>query len=1326
MSNTVKLPVCPKCGLPIPQEAPQGLCPKCVLLGAATATEQGVPATATSEIPSIERIAAAFPQLEILELIGRGGMGFVFKARQPHLDRFVALKLLPDKLAKDALFAERFNREGRVLAKLNHPNIVSVFDFGQTGGFYYLTMEYVDGVNLRQAMRAGRFSPAEALALVPKVCEALQYAHEQGILHRDIKPENILLDTKGRVKIADFGIAKLVGEDQPNITLTNTGAALGTPHYMAPEQLEKPATVDHRADIYSLGVVFYEMLTGELPIGRFAAPSSKTPVNSTVDDVVFRTLEKDRERRFQSAGEMRTQVEHLGTGAFEQPEDEEDADDDAPRSWLEAVHSMRLAGWFLAAFCLVNFAFPHVTRLGNSPANTYSLGLSRPWLVNVPLVDAHNVLTREWRFNPSTTSFGTGMLGLALLAALLVLRHRVRAAPFVPRSAARISNWSIYGAISVGLSLPAPMTILVALLTGMGGVEPGELWLALGSVALPGLGGTLLGWLALNQIRESRGRVKGLPLAMFATLFWPLTILGAVTIGVPMFLLVPGGEPSVAQTFGRFLVLLLPAAVIAFSFWAIHATARWAGQRQIAQQRGVLKWVFIVVLLIGMGVVLVTQNPRESQLAAAQRVSAVAKNVAADQTAPKIQFTFTSVELRDEAGSRWLAVDYVEQARGGCEHTFRYDAQVPGFTAQTRMDSALSDAKAGFDPVTHQRVLWKLPGSMTRSNSLALRDLVAKEWVNKSVVIEPGDERVLFKSLVREGGTLAAAVGVRLTTENTGGGSPPRKVLLNIPTLENDSYHSLMVTTDSELPVGDYLVGLLQRADGQIEEHPATTIIYSGWGRTREMRHILWSMGQFGSNRVREFAAGMRASLDGRVVELTSGRRVPVFSVTNDQGGTVAGFLILRSHRLPATGPTPVSVSIVDVPQHWVHFLSVKLRVSAPPGYMPLAVGLMGDGSPLETHTSISGDGKSDAGCYWYLPPEFAADDVQEVIRQLVATKVTSPNGIVVPSDQRVPVFSVTNKAGVIFRGYFEMRKSAIEPALTASMETGAARKGLASEPEVPKSPVATRTPEKPAVTLGPPRKIQLRTYESDKYQSLSITSDSELPVGEYLVGLLQRPDGKMVERSASTTIYAGERRTRVLRHLLWSMSQFNSNRIQEIAADLKAAMNGRVIDLVPEQRVPLFSVTNAQGGTVSGFITVRSHALPAANEPAATISVERASVASQFFLSASLRITSPPGYLPNAVGLMGDGSELKTHTSIFGGSPVGSSARDMCLWYFPKDFQAGDLQEIVRQLVETKVTSPNGIKVLPGERVPVFAVTNQVGTIFRGCFELPDLNGMK
>src|SRR5260221_9689637 len=306
--NTEPIKTCPKCQAPIPPEAPQGLCPKCLLAAASVPTEGGQSPEA-SPPPSLESIASAFPQLEILEFIGQGGMGMVFKARQPKLDRFVALKLLPQKPAADPAFQERFNREARVLARLSHPNIVAVHDFGQAGPFFL--MEFVDGVNLRQAMRAGRFTPTQALSLVPRICDALQYAHEEGVLHRDVKPENLLLDTRGRIKIADFGIAKLLGDTTKGVTLTASGQSIGTPHYMAPEQFEHPQDVDQRADIYSLGVVFYEMLTGELPLGRFAPPSEKSAVDERVDEIVMRTLEKERGRRFQSAGEVKTRVEHV-------------------------------------------------------------------------------------------------------------------------------------------------------------------------------------------------------------------------------------------------------------------------------------------------------------------------------------------------------------------------------------------------------------------------------------------------------------------------------------------------------------------------------------------------------------------------------------------------------------------------------------------------------------------------------------------------------------------------------------------------------------------------------------------------------------------------------------------------------------------------------------------------------------------------------------------------------------------------------------------------------------------------------------------------------
>jgi serine/threonine protein kinase len=311
---------CQNCQAPLAANAPRGLCPACLMkvaLATGTAAGQEKPGFTP---PGIEELARKFPQLEIIELIGRGGMGAVYKARQKELDRIVALKILPPGIGDDAAFAERFAREAKALAKLNHPGIVTIHDFGRADGLYFFVMEFVDGVNLRQLLASGRVSPREALAIVPQICDALQFAHDQGIVHRDIKPENILLDRRGRVKVADFGLAKLAGtgsepagtEDTAGFsTLTDAGKVMGTPPYMAPEQREHPGEVDHRADIYALGVVFYQMLAGELPGKSLEPPSRKVRLDVRLDEVVLRALEQEPERRYQQVSEVKTMLETI-------------------------------------------------------------------------------------------------------------------------------------------------------------------------------------------------------------------------------------------------------------------------------------------------------------------------------------------------------------------------------------------------------------------------------------------------------------------------------------------------------------------------------------------------------------------------------------------------------------------------------------------------------------------------------------------------------------------------------------------------------------------------------------------------------------------------------------------------------------------------------------------------------------------------------------------------------------------------------------------------------------------------------------------------------
>ncbi len=342
-----------------------GLCPDCLLAaGFSAAPETG--GARSFDPPAPEDLAPAFPELEIIELLGRGGMGAVYKARQRRLDRLVALKILPPGLGDDPSFASRFEREARALAKLQHPNIVTLYEFGESTGQFYFLMEYVEGVTLRQLLKKGGLPPREALAIVAQVCEALQFAHEHGIVHRDIKPENILIDRKGGVKIADFGVVKIVAGGEadtlaasvatPEFGQTEAGKVIGTPPYMAPEQKEHPGDVDHRADVYALGVVFYEMLTGELPGQPIEVPSGKIGIDVRLDEIVLRALEKEPARRYQEVREMRTNVETIAsTPEAGRPSGKAVKGGDSrklSRQWMGAVGGAMLVGTLIAVLML--------------------------------------------------------------------------------------------------------------------------------------------------------------------------------------------------------------------------------------------------------------------------------------------------------------------------------------------------------------------------------------------------------------------------------------------------------------------------------------------------------------------------------------------------------------------------------------------------------------------------------------------------------------------------------------------------------------------------------------------------------------------------------------------------------------------------------------------------------------------------------------------------------------------------------------------------------------------------------------------------------------
>lgn len=248
-----------------------------------------------------------FAEYEFHSLIAAGGMGAVYAAKQTSLARPVAIKILPRELGENPSYRIQFEAEAKAMARMSHPNLVAVYDFGNTDGLLYIVMELIRGNSLFQVANGKANDPGECIRIAIAVCHGLQHAHENGILHRDIKPSNILLTEDGTPKIADFGLAQPVDPEHTD----HDGDVFGTPHYTAPEVIQTPNKIDERSDLFSVGVILHELLTGMVPDADKRPASEIVRCDRRLDPIIRKATHPQPDHRYTSAAEMAAALEEV-------------------------------------------------------------------------------------------------------------------------------------------------------------------------------------------------------------------------------------------------------------------------------------------------------------------------------------------------------------------------------------------------------------------------------------------------------------------------------------------------------------------------------------------------------------------------------------------------------------------------------------------------------------------------------------------------------------------------------------------------------------------------------------------------------------------------------------------------------------------------------------------------------------------------------------------------------------------------------------------------------------------------------------------------------